>query len=271
MSFWPRARPISLRRSMAASVLITRPAAQAGRLCDALALQGLQVHAQPLLELSPLAALEAADQQYLSNLDQYHHLIFISANAVEFGMPHIHSRWPQLPVGINWYAIGASTAQQLAKNGVVPLSPPLDMTSEGLLALPTLQSVEGDRALLVKGQGGRGTLRDTLESRGALVDELRCYRRSCPSLAAGELAQKISDWQIDLIIISSGEGLTNMLALLSPQETSNLRNVSLMVPSRRIAREAEAMGFANIMLADNASDAAVVNAVADWQVGLGEG
>jgi uroporphyrinogen-III synthase len=254
----------------AKAVLVTRPEGQAGRLRDALVLQGYAVHAQPLMELSALPELAAADQQYLQNLDQYQHVIFISGNAVHFGMERIVASWPQLPVGINWYAIGASTAQSLAAYGVVPLSPALEMTSEGLLALPTLQSVAEDKVLIVKGEGGRDTLREILEARGAQINELRCYRRICPSLGAGELAQKISDWQIGLILISSGEGLTNMLALLSPQETTNLQSVALLVPSRRIAREAEAMGFANIVLAENASDAAVMQAVDNWQSGSGE-
>ena len=254
----------------AKAVLVTRPEGQAGRLRDALVLQGYAVHAQPLMELSALPELAAADQQYLQNLDQYQHVIFISGNAVHFGMEHIVASWPQLPVGINWYAIGASTAQSLAAYGVVPLSPALEMTSEGLLALPTLQSVAEDKVLIVKGEGGRDTLRETLEARGAQINELRCYRRICPSLGAGELAQKISDWQIGLILISSGEGLTNMLALLSPQETTNLQSVALLVPSRRIAREAEAMGFTNIVLAENASDAAVMQAVDNWQSRSGE-
>jgi uroporphyrinogen-III synthase len=251
-------------------VLVTRPEGQATKLCDGLALRGYTVHAQPLMELCALPELAAADQQYLRDLDQYQHVIFISGNAVHFGMERVIAHWPQLPVGINWYAIGASTAQSLAAYGVVPLSPASQMTSEGLLALPTLQSVAGEKVLIVKGEGGRATLRETLEIRGAQLNELRCYRRVCPSLASGELAQKLIDSQIGLILISSGEGLTNMLALLSPQETTNLQGMGLLVPSRRIAREAEAMGFTNILLAENASDAAFMQAVDNWQSGSGE-
>ena len=136
----------------ARAVLVTRPEGQAARLCDALALQGYAVHAQPLMELSALPQLAAADQRYLQNLDQYQHIIFISGNAVHFGMERVVANWPQLPLGINWYAIGASTAQLFAAYGVVPFSPALEMTSEGLLALPTLQSVVGDKVLIVKGE-----------------------------------------------------------------------------------------------------------------------
>ena len=74
-----------------ASVLITRPAGQADSLCSALQARGFDTHQQPFLELCPLPALAPADRQQLYNLDQFGHIIFISGNAVRFGMEEIES------------------------------------------------------------------------------------------------------------------------------------------------------------------------------------
>lgn len=252
------------------SVLVTRPAGQAGALRDALTRLGFQVFHQPLLEVCPLPALTPADRQYVLHLDQFQHVIFISGNAVQFGMEEIEALWPQPPVGLNWYAIGSSTANQLGEHGIVAHTPGSRMTSEGLLSLPTLQNVSGEKVLIVKGEGGRETLRAALEARGALVNELRCYRRVCPSLASGELARCLEQWQIELIQIGSGESLTNMLSLLSPGESTKLRDIALLLPSERVAREAEAMGFTNLVVAENAADAAVIEAVDHWRPGSGE-
>jgi len=144
------------------------------------------------------------------------------------------------------------------------------MTSEGLLALPQLQDLTGQRVLLVKGEGGRQALATRLFERGAAVEELACYRRAAPSLGSGELAQKLDQWDIGLIMISSGEGLANLLALLSPAETTKFSYITLLVPSARVAEMALAAGFGRVITAENASDSAMLRALAAWQTTAGE-
>ena len=245
-------------------VLVTRPAGQGQALCEAIAEAGHPVHHQPLLELRELDVLPPEMRGHLLDLDQFQHVIFISGNAVRFGMERIEDYWPQLPVGIHWYAVGEQTAARLAEFGVSAQTPEEDMTSEGLLALPGLRSVEGTRVLIVKGEGGRSTLRDTLSRRGAQVEELACYRRCPPELAPGEMAAKLSCWGIELVLLSSGEGLANLRALLSPAETSKFTGISLIVPSPRVASMAREAGFEQVFTADNASDAAMLRALEVW-------
>jgi uroporphyrinogen-III synthase len=185
-------------------------------------------------------------------------------------MALIEDYWPRPPAGPSWYAIGAATARLLEQHGVAALAPREGMTSEDLLALPQLSDVAGHRVLLIKGEGGRETLREELGRRGAQVDELACYRRSCPALVPGELADKLSQWNIGLIMVSSGEGLANLLALLSPQETSKFTTITLVVPSGRVAQMAVAAGFVRVVTAENASDGAMVRALEAWQSSAGE-
>lgn len=244
------------------AVLVTRPAGQGQALCEALVEAGFRPLHQPLLELTALSELPAVSRQRLLDLDLYQHIIFISANAVRFGLACIDDFWPQLPSGLNWYAIGASTAALLAERGLSPLSPAgAAMTSEGLLALPQLQAVNGQRVLIVKGEGGRDTLRQALSQRGAQVEELACYRRSCPPMAAGEMGQKIAAAGVEVILLSSGEGLGNLLALLSEKETTKFRDMCLVVPSERVARLAQEAGFSQVVTAANASDEAMLRAL----------
>lgn len=253
-----------------ASVLVTRPEGQSGALCDALQSAGFRVHILPLLQLEALPELSPAERGRVLALDEYQHIILVSANAVRFGMAWIDRYWPQLPTGPGWYAVGEATARALQAHGVEALTPGADMSSEGLLAMPRLQAVSGDRVLIIKGRGGRSTMRDELTRRGALVEELACYRRSCPHYGAGELAAKLSQWQIDVAMISSGEGLTNLLALLTPEETSKFIHITLLVPSERVAQIAHRAGFERVVTAANASDSAMLRALRDWQTNAGE-
>ncbi len=252
------------------SVLVTRPAGQNEALCAAVEAAGYTAHSQPLLELHALSQFSPSQRQLLLDLDRYQHVIFISGNAVHFGMACVEDYWPQVPVGLTWYAIGEATASLLHGFGIDAVTPGGLMTSEGLLAAPQLQAVAGQRILIIKGQGGRATLREELLQRGAQVDELACYRRACPVLPAGELAARLHEWRIGLVMISSGEGLANLQALLSWPETTKFRHICVIVPSPRIARLAQQAGFEQVVTAENASDVAMLHALEEWQPGSGE-
>lgn len=243
-------------------VLVTRPAGPASDgLCKALASEGYEVFSQPLLTLQGLDQLLPHQRRLLQRLDEYQHVIFVSTNAVRFGVAQIESFWPQLPVGLNWYAVGAATARVLAERGIEAATPERHMTSEGLLALPALQSVDDQRVLIVKGEGGRGMLRSELVARGSRVDELACYRRGRPEVSRDVLLRRLQDWGIDIILVSSGEGLTNLLLLLTRAETTKL---NVVVPSQRVARIAREAGCAQVLVANNASDAAMLQALRAW-------
>ena len=88
---------------MGTSVLITRPEGQAQGLVRALTDAGFgPVFHRPMLALEPVASLSGEQRQRVLDLDLYQHVIFISANAVRFGLEQIDDYWPQLPTGLNW-------------------------------------------------------------------------------------------------------------------------------------------------------------------------
>ncbi len=249
----------------AKGVLITRPAGQEQLLSAALEARGFRVFHQPLLELEALPGPDARERGLIQSLDNYQHVIFISSNAVRFGLPWLESFWPQWPLGVHWYAVGDSTARALREWGLDALTPGADMTSEGLLRLPSLQAVHRQRALIVKGRGGRERLREELQRRGASVDQLACYRRWPVRIGEGELLAGLSDNRIEIIVLSSGQGLDNLLALISREETSKLGRTTILVPSPRVAEQARSAGLERVLVAENASDDAVLRALEQWQ------
>ena len=243
-------------------MLVTRPAGEtAGRLAVAVEAAGFRPVQQPLLELEPIEGPTAADVAIIHALDSYAHVIFVSANAVRFGMLWLEQAWPALPASPRWYAVGEVTGALLAEQGVEVHTPGGQMTSEGLLALPELAQVDGSRVLIVKGEGGRETLAAQLADRGARVDVLACYRRSVPVLPEGALATLLEAEKVAVVLLSSGEGLANFRRLLRPSESSKFTGLRLIVPSNRVARLAREAGFDNIVTADNASDAAMCRAL----------
>jgi uroporphyrinogen-III synthase len=89
-------------------------------------------------------------------------------------------------------------------------------------------------------------------------------------VSQGELARRLAHWSIDVILISSGEGLANLQLLLSPAETSKLKHTGLVVPSKRVARLAQDAGFDQVVIAENASDVAMLRALGEWSPGTGD-
>lgn len=241
-----------------ARVLVTRPAHLQQGATDLLTAAGYDCIALPLLRISPID-IESTEAGYVRNrildLDRYAKVIFISRNAARIGADLIDQYWPQLPLGIEWIAIGQGTADELSQAGIDALVNQ-GVDSEALLDAPQLQDLSDQRILLVKGVGGRDLLRKTLESRGANVDEIEIYRRTPYDYTDTELQECIRA-QLDAILLTSGEAL-DVLEQLNLKQRHSLM---LLVPSERIAQQARGLGYTNIQISNGASDSAMLDAL----------
>ncbi|MDP5054724.1 MAG: uroporphyrinogen-III synthase, partial [Congregibacter sp.] len=164
-----------------------------------------------------------------------------------------------------YWAVGESTALCLEAEGLEVARPQSDMSSEGLLAMPGLADLHSQRILIVKGEGGRRFLQERLAQRGAKVDLLECYRRGFAQDTAGLCKDLIANPTLDLVLISSGEGLERLSSLLRPREHTNLAKVTLLVPSVRVAKQASQLGWTRVESAENASDSAMLAAAKSWR------
>ena len=125
------------------------------------------------------------------DFDQFDKVIFVSQNAVEHAFNWLHDYWPQLPVGISYFAVGEKTAQALRAQGL-SAQVASGMTSEALLNLPALTEVWGQKILICRGRGGLPKLGENLHQRGARVRYLELYERLMPSDAQQRLQQQQS-------------------------------------------------------------------------------
>jgi uroporphyrinogen-III synthase len=244
------------------TVAVTRPARQNDALVQQLQVQGAKVVAIPLLAIEPLH--EAAQRQkidtQLRDLQHCQLAIFISQNAAEQTLQAMTERNLIWPAHIQVFAIGSATTAFLAEHGIAANSP-LQMNSEGLLALPALQNVNGQRCLIFRGLGGRETLAQTLRERGATVDYCELYRRQLPAEAAVQWANWVHDLQnrTAMICINSIETLKHLQAVDPAASTRD--NLALIAPGERVARAATAAGFAHIITANDATDNAMLHAI----------
>lgn len=240
-------------------IVVTRPAAQAGRLRASLEAAGARVVECPLLEI--VAEGDAAHfAPYAARLDDYARVFFVSANAVVHGLAGLraHRPWPPGPPVAT---VGPGSARALADAGFDAVcAPPSVFDSEGVLALPEFaaDAVCGRRILIVRGSGGRDLLGDALRERGAEVDYLACYRRvpAVPDLT-GLLAAHARQ-ALDAILLTSSEGLAPFVAALKHQQGGELLStLTAFAPHARIADNARQAGFARVILTAG-SDAGLV-------------
>lgn len=241
-------------------VLVTRAAHQAGHLCDLIEMQGGRTYRLPVLEILPpgngqtLAAVRA-------RLSDYDLAVFVSANAVRMAFPALGPvrQWPQ-QLGVA--AIGRQTAAALDAAGVtVSIVPQAGFTSEALLALDGMRDVDGKNILIVRGEGGREYLARELRERGAQVDYAEVYRRVLPEVDTSPILEVWRQGNIDAVTIASLQSLENLQILLGEHGTQLLQDTLLVVGNRRTAEWAGARGYARIVIADDASDEAMVAAL----------
>ncbi|MEI6707640.1 MAG: uroporphyrinogen-III synthase [Methylococcales bacterium] len=243
-----------------ARILVTRPAHQADNLSRLIEQRGGIAVRFPTLAIVESADLVAI-QKTLANLDEFQWLIFVSSNAVNFALKANGGKIAQ-PKKLRLGAIGKATANALAMAGLsIDLIPEQDYNSEALLALPDMQNIREQRVLIVRGEGGREELANTLRSRGADVHYLNVYKRSVPSINNTEVISLLEQQKLDIITATSGEALQNLLIMLDAAHHRQLFTLPLVVVSDRIKQLAAELGFKRIAVASSPSDEAILETV----------
>lgn len=240
-------------------IVITRPEQQASALTKGIKAAGGDVLLFPTLEIQPLA-LNRDNKQKIGQLHQFDIIIFISPNAVNIGLTQILSV-TAIPNEILLATIGQGSAKSLAEQlGKQPdIVPGEKFNSEGLLATKELQNIQGKRILIIRGDGGREHLKQTLQSRGAEVEYLNVYRRVIPAVSTAKLEQNLQKNQIAAIVITSANSLQNLVELTPDSALPLLYQVPLVLINQRLVEVAREAGFSNtLIIATEASDEAMI-------------
>ncbi len=247
-----------MNRLKNAQVLVTRPTHQAHNLCQLISQWGGNAIPFPTIEIVATSDI-LNTQSVLANLKKFQWLIFISANAVNFALQANGGKID----GVNATrvaAIGSATANALETANIsVDLLPANGYDSEALLASLEIQA--GQHCLIVRGQGGREELADTLRKKGVNVDYLETYKRITPNSDKAPVISLLTRNKLNVITITSGEALENLLSMLGKDYHQQMFAIPLVVISERIRIIAAQRGFKRIAVTKNASDSAIIDTV----------
>jgi uroporphyrinogen-III synthase len=213
-------------------VLVTRPSHQSRDLVEAITARGGDVVPFPVLQIEP------RDRQSVVNdvckLHDPDIVIFVSPNAVRHGLAYAGAA--RIAV------IGPATARAIEAAGRhVDICPSAGFDSEHLLAETALQEVSGQCVRIVRGDGGRELIADTLRDRGATVEYLPVYSRQIPDYSHSEQDDLERKWRagaINVVTVMSVESLINLIAVLPAWCAAELRDTPLVTPATRVIKEA---------------------------------
>ncbi len=231
------------------NIVVTRPHDQAVSLAQRIIENGGNSILFPLLEISPVAD-PLPLQQLVARLAEFNLAIFISPNAVRYGMAAIQAAGT-LPASLKIATVGQGSAKALRALGVTAIIAPQDkFDSEALLALPELQNVAGWRVVIFRGDAGRELLGDTLKARGATVEYAACYQRAKPQHDAATLFAA----HPNIITVTSSEALAYLWDMLDEASRSKVAAMPLFVQHERIAQAAQKLGWQKVITTEGGDD-----------------
>ncbi|MCG9695425.1 uroporphyrinogen-III synthase [Shewanella sp. Isolate11] len=237
-------------------VLLTRPQGRNQSMIEALSERQIPFVVSPLLEV--VATDDIKNPAAIAAFNHADMVIFISTNAVEYAAKALNNQFPH---SVSYFAVGKATFEALASLGVKATEAPQDcQQTEGLLTLSELQRLDGKQITIVRGVGGREALADQLQTRGANVSYWQVYQRAAPTIDP-LLPQSWQQQDIDTIVVTSGEILSNLVTLVPKELFDWLLACHIIVPSERVYNQAQQAGFTRITNAQAANSHAVLSAL----------
>jgi uroporphyrinogen-III synthase len=233
-------------------VLVTRPQPQADQWVERLRAAGFDAHALPLIAIEALSDAQPLREAW-DALARDALAVFVSPNAVArfFAARLANEGWP---AGVLAAGTGPGTAAALHAHGVPdalivqPAASAAQFDSEALWnAGLASREWAGRSVLIVRGDGGRDWLADTLAARGANVRFVRSYARALPRLdAAGRrlLADALARPREHLWLFSSSQAIAHLAQLAPPH--GDWRAARALATHPRIAASARALGIADV-------------------------
>lgn len=235
-------------------LLVTRFAPDAQRLANALNSNGIFAIPQSLLAIEKSAEFNNVSFLFTNSYD---YIIAISSNAVNYThQALLGSKWPTS----HYVAVGKTTQAVLSKvTGQIVTAPETLFTSEGVLELPCMKEVVGKRIVILRGVGGRELLAQKLTARGAMVEYYQPYQRVALKLNGKLLVQEWQQQGVNGVIISSGELLQRLLALVPENNIDWLKTLTIYVPSMRLAEQAHFYGWNHVQVFPGVQDNQILN------------
>ncbi len=249
-----------------ACILVTRPRGQSDALLVKLRSAGAQVLHCPVIEILDQHQTRE-NLAKATQLSRYQAVIFISRNAVKYGLHLMYAADTAAadlpPVG----AIGRSTAALLQQHQVRVAACPNVPDSAALAETPVMRGLNaGSRVLIFRGKGGRETLAKIFAARRIETDYAEVYQRIRPTNQTVPVTTPAGR-KIDLIMLSSRDSLQNLHIMTPLKDRRKLLETPLLLGSPTMLDLVDKLGFQSppIIAPSPLDDDMLAQAIDWWQ------
>ena len=182
----------------------------------------------------------------INQLNTYNYLIFISTNAVKMFIDRMDLLSLKLPEDIILASIGKSTRKVLREEYQREVyCPDHIFDSEHLLDHLIFNNVQSKKALIIRGEGGRETLKKGLESKGAKVTYGECYKRKLLPINFKEIKKITRNFKKTVFLITSNESAEHFISEVTNEDKSWLMRCDSIVNHKKIKKNIESL-FGNV-------------------------
>ena len=204
-------------------ILVTRARSQASKLTAKLENLGAEVIEVPAITITDPTDLYAALDQAIGQLQDYHWVMFTSAN----GVKHFFARLLQAGKDARALgyakivAIGSATAVELKKYGLVADVVPGEYRAEGIIEAMKGKLPPHAKILLPRAEEAREILPEKLREMGAEVDVVSAYRTVCAAADGEALTSELNEGRIDMVTFTSSSTVKNLVNIIGSADVLN--------------------------------------------------
>lgn len=259
-------------------IAITRTIQQSNFLQEQLKLNNFDCLLSPLISIEKLNTLHK-DFFALENikLNDYFAIIFISPNAVNFGLPYLVNKNNNNYdfENINLVAIGNSTAKAIQKHNLTCIINDKNAaknSAESVLELNIFsdsnqQKYSNKKILWLRGTTGKNDVINILKQRNFDVDVISCYQKNYTSFEDNlPLLNLLSQQKISALTIHSSDSLIILQKYIlkyinennfnnkNCEILSNILKIPLFIIHKNIAEKAKEFSWKNVILCNTNDD-----------------
>ena len=253
------------------NVLVPRTKDQAGPTISRLESYGATAEVVPTISVEPPRTPQQMERAVKGLVTgRYEWIGFTSVNAVRA----VRERFEEFGLdarafsGLKIAAVGGVTAEALREWGIVPdLVPSGEQSASGLLAdWPPFDELLDpiNRVFLPRADIATDTLVAGLQDMGWEVDDVTAYRTVRAAPPAAHVREAIKGGQFDAAVFTSSSTVRNLVGIAGKPHPSTV--VACIGPAT--AKTAEELGLRVDVLAPEASSDALIDALADYGLGL---
>ncbi|HEX7172669.1 MAG TPA: uroporphyrinogen-III synthase [Candidatus Limnocylindria bacterium] len=244
---------------MSRTLLVTRPVHQAPELHALLRERGLATIGVPTVEIDR-SAVDGRLNSMLDGLDGAAWLILTSANGADALADRLRATRRLIPPTVRVAAVGPATAETLRSAGIrVAHVPPAFLT---VAIADGLGDVRGQRVVLARAEAATPDLRDALDARGAIVEEVVAYRTIEGPATSRDLLPHALHAGLDGITFTSSSTVRGLMRLASTVDRLRIRAMPAFCIGPVTAGAARSAGFAVAAVATEHTAAGLADTIA---------